>query len=216
MNNQAKQRVINFYHKPGVCVSVSRQTISRMLEMGYPTLDLVLHDLVAEGLLERHPIMDDQFRPTRQFSFVNEADKARRLAEAIAERERETQDRVHESIQRRENEAKERARAAIEREQRKKDYALERQAQRDLDRQLARERALNEAEEAKLKLKRKMREQAQQPLVTFASTYVEKSTATSPWDIIRARHYAKPPLLPSKMRVLTQQELMTGRTRRSA
>jgi hypothetical protein len=45
---------------------------------------------------------------------------------------------------------------------------------------------------------------------------VVKEVGPDPWAKIRARHYAKPPLLASNLRQLTPEELKTGRTQRQA
>lgn len=212
MNDRA--RVLDFFRQAGVRVSVARATISRMLQLAYPTLDLILADLEAAGELERNTMMDDQWRPTRGFIFYDR-ESAKQLLERKMLAELEQRAQYNERVKKRDAEMSERTRALREEHERVKAARTAARREKLEAHRLEREARAIAAVRARAEKKEDLRA-VMNPAPMTVEVVETSPLENDPWKRVRERHYAKPPLLSSSLRALTPEELMRGRARRRA
>jgi hypothetical protein len=238
---QPRTIVLDFFRKPGVRVAISRTTLSRVLNIAFPTLDAALAGLERDGHLERHPIAAlDQWRPVRGFAFTPpDSYAARRDAQILRHdaRQKAAAERVAARTEshlayRAKVEERRRAKAAAKAEKEAKRAeerrliaeALARRALAHADQETVRRIAALKQEPTIRKFGSAVSTLPKITLPEFSPTHrpteptiVERTTAgADPWAKLKARANAKPKLIPSSLREPTAFEKMTGRVARRA
>lgn len=232
MSNGARDRVLEIFRIMGRG-AVSRQAVSYGTTTAYPSLDPVLRELLAEGLIERVMLRveGDELKPADELRATDKLmektrvarQQAKLFAEELARREQlraQEEETKRQTIERANLERK----TAKEREQAEKRLARQRAVDKYQAKRAAvaaeryeQRKAASETAAARRAAERKSLriEMKSQPMELPAPRALPRpANSDDPWAKIRARHYAKPELVPSALRELTPYEKMTGRRER--
>jgi hypothetical protein len=232
-----KSKIVDFFKAPGARVAISRESISRLCNIAFPTLDVALESLKAEGILElAPPEVCGMWRPTRSFSFtLYNAEAEKKKALRAEERKKRFAARAAKAAVAAQNYLKTPEQLSIKQARRRQtsderiakalaDKAVRDEARRAREEKWAAHHAARAQERAELKAFKEAQRQEKvlgkiglpqnsdhyKPPVDEPVRRVERDP-NDPWTIIRARTYSKPQYLGSSLEQLTPLEKMRGR-----